>query len=86
MTQGEKLPTEKELKEEDRNIRLLRRMVDLTMMLIIESPEMTVEEASRHVAALKDFAVRLFPGKEHVFDMVYGPRLRRVLNDKFRMS
>ena len=61
-------------------------MVDFTVMLIIGSPEMPAEEASRHVAALRDFAIRLFPGKEHVFDMVYGPRLRRILNDKFRMS
>ncbi|HEY4706174.1 MAG TPA: hypothetical protein VII64_01860 [Thermodesulfobacteriota bacterium] len=86
MTQGERLPTEKELKEEDRRIRHLRRMVDFTVMLIIGSPGMSVEEASGHVAALKEFAMRLFPGKEHVFDMVYGPRLRRILNDKFRMS
>ncbi len=86
MTEGQRLPTEQELKEEDRKIRHLRRMVDFTVMLIIGSPEMTAEEASRHVAALREFALKLFPGKEHVFDMVYGPRLRRVLNDKFHMS
>lgn len=85
MTDGTKGPTPEEMKEEDRRIRHLRRMVDFTMALMIQG-DMGLEEAQRHTAALRDFAARLFPGKEHVFDMVYGPRLRRLLADKYNLS
>lgn len=81
----QKKPTPEEIKEEDRRIRHLRRMVDFTMVLIIQS-DMGLDEAQRHVSALRDFASRLFPGKEHVFDMVYGPRLKRLLIEKFNLS
>lgn len=47
---------------------------------------MTVEDASRHVAGVRDFAARLFPGKGDVFDLVYGPRFRRLLADKYNLS
>lgn len=81
----QKKPTPEEIKEEDRRIRHLRQMVDFTMVLIIQS-DMGLDEAQRHVSALRDFASRLFPGKEHVFDMVYGPRLKRLLIEKFNLS
>ena len=79
------MPTREEIKEEDRRIRYLRRLVDFTIMLISTS-DMTREDASRHVAGVKDFAVKLFPGKAHVFDLVYGPRFKRLLTDKFMLS
>lgn len=85
MTLEQKNPTPEEIKEEDRRIRHLRRMVDFTMVLIIQS-DMDLEEAQRHVTALRDFSSRLFPGKEHVFEMVYGPRLKRLLIDKYNLS
>lgn len=84
-TRIEKMATEAEIREEDKKIRYLRRMVDFTIALIIGS-DMPFEEASRHAGAVRDFALRLFPGKGHVFDIVYAPRLRRVLADKYRLS
>lgn len=81
----QKAPTPEEIKEEDRKIRHLRRMVDFTSVLMTQS-DMGLEEAQRHVSALRDFAARLFPGKEHVFDMVYGPRLRRILVEKYNLA
>ncbi len=79
------MTTPEEIKAEDKKIRLLRRMVDLTMSIIIDT-EMTLEEASRHAAGVREFAVRLFPGKGDVFDLVYGPRLKRLLRDKYMLS
>jgi len=80
------MATQEEIKEEDKKIRYLRRMVDFTIILILESDDMTLEDASRHAAAVKDFAVKLFPGKDGVFDLVYGPRLKRVITDKYMLS
>lgn len=79
------MPTQEEIREEDKRIRYLRRMVDFTMALIIGS-DMTLEEAGRHAAAVREFALKLFPGKGDVFDLVYGPRFRRLLIDKYRLS
>lgn len=81
----QKTPTPEEILQEDLKIRRLRQMVDFTSILIIQS-DMSLEEAGKHVEALRDLALRLFPGKEHVFDMVYGPRLKRLLTEKYNLS
>lgn len=78
------MPTDEQIKEEDRKIRYLRRMVDFTIILIMES-DMTFEDASRHAAAARGFALNLFPGKGEVFDLVYGQKIRRLLMDKYRL-
>ena len=85
MTVERKGPTPEEITEEDRKIRHLRQMVDFTSILIIQS-EMDIEEAGRHVAALRDLALRFFPGKSEVFDMIYGSRLKRLLIEKYNLS
>ena len=85
MTEEQKAPTPEEIKQEDRKIRHLRQMIDFTSILIIQS-DMGIGEARRHVAALREFALRLFPGKSEVFDMVYGPRLKRLLIEKYNLS
>ncbi len=79
------MATQEEIKEEDKKIRYLRRMVDFTIILILKS-DMTREEASRHAAAVRDFALRLFPGKGDVYDLVYALRLKRVITDKYMLS
>ncbi len=66
------MPTEKEIKEENKKIRSLRRMVDLTITLIAQT-DMPLEEASRIAASAKEFVERLFPGKSGVFNLVYAP-------------
>ena len=85
MTVEKKGPTPEEITEEDRKIRHLRQMVDFTSILLIQS-DMGIEEAEQHVAALRDLALRLFPGKSDVFDMLYGPKLRRLLIEKYNLS
>lgn len=81
-----KNPTQEEIKTEDRKIRHLRRMADFTVALILQTPEMSIEEASGHIAGMRNLAMQLFPGKEEVFDLVYGPRFKRLLMDKYRLS
>lgn len=66
------MPTQEQIKDEDKRIRYLRRMVDLTMYLIIDSG-MGLEDAQRHVEGVRNYALTLFPGKGDVFDLVYGP-------------
>jgi len=74
--------TPKELEEEERRLRRLRFTVGLTMSVISQG-NLSLEEASRLVAATRDLALRLFPGKEEAFDLIYLPRLRRLLQEKY---
>jgi hypothetical protein len=80
------MATNEELKEEERKLRHLRRMVDLTTALVAQEGDMPVEEASSHIASLKRFALSLFPDKEAVFDLVYGSRLKRLISEKYRLN
>lgn len=45
--------------------------------------DLTLKEAFDLLAGAKKAASMLFPGKEHVFDLVYAPRLRRIINERF---
>ncbi|MBI5166267.1 MAG: hypothetical protein HY998_00815 [candidate division NC10 bacterium] len=74
--------TPKELEEEERRLRRLRFTVGLTMSVISQG-NLSLEEASQLVAATRDLALRLFPGKEEAFDLIYLPRLRRLLQEKY---
>jgi len=80
------MPTQEELKIEDKKIRNLNRMVEFTFSLIASDHEMTLQEASGHIAGLKGFALNLFPDKGEVFDLVYAPKLKRLLVEKFMLS
>ncbi len=73
---------DKELKEENRKIRYLRFLVDLSLSSIQQS-ELSLEEALRVVEDVKKVACNLFPGKEEVFDLIYRPRFLRTLQEKF---
>lgn len=77
--------TEDDFKEENRRIRHLRRLVDFTLALIAQS-NMPLEEAYRLVAAVRQQALRLFPGKEETFDLIYKPRFRRLITEKYSLQ
>jgi len=76
--------TEAEVKEEDRRIRHLRRLVDFSLSLIAQSP-MSMEEAQKVVQGVRQHACRLFPGKEETFELLYTPRFRRLIAEKFSL-
>jgi hypothetical protein len=64
--------------EENRRIRLLRIVSDLLIQLLM-SGRVSVSEADSLIDGVKDLAMRLFPGKELAFDLIYVPRFRRAL-------
>lgn len=74
--------TEAETEEENRRIRHLRRLVDFSLLLIAQSP-MSIEEAQRVVQGVRQHACHLFPGKEETFELLYTPRFRRLIAEKF---
>jgi hypothetical protein len=74
-----------ELDEEARLIRRLQIMMGMVMSVIAQDPSLTVEEASELVANARRAALSMFPDKELAFDLIYKPRLQRLMNERFRL-
>ena len=77
-------PSEAEIQEENRRIRRLQMMMSLVMSVISQG-NLPLEEASELVASTKRAALNLFPGKERAYDLIYRPRLQRLLREKYRI-
>ena len=73
-------------REELRKIRLLQVMMNMVMSVISQDANMTVEEASELVADAKRAALAMFPDKELAYDLIYKPRLQRLMNERFRLQ
>jgi hypothetical protein len=78
------VPTEAQILEENRKVRRLQIVVDLVSNVIRQS-EMPVEEALEMVASTRRYALRLFPDKELTYNLIYQPRFRRLLAEKYRI-
>lgn len=78
------MATEAEILEEAKKVRRLQFVVDLVMSTLRQS-DMPIEEASEMVAATRRFALQLFPDKAHTFDLIYRPRLQRILFEKYKI-
>jgi len=76
------MTTPKELEEEDRRVHQLRIVVSLALSVIGQT-DMTLAQAQEMVTATRSMALRLFPGKELAFDLIYLPRFRRLLAERF---
>jgi hypothetical protein len=74
------------IEHENKMIRRLRFLVELTFATIVQDDSMTLEQAWEHVHALKGAAVAMFPGKDDTFDLLYLPRFSRLLAERFRAN
>ncbi len=75
-----------ELKEENRKIRRLQMVVNMVTQVIAQDSSLTVEEASEMVADTRRLALGMFPDKELAFNLIYWPRLQRLMRERFRMQ
>jgi hypothetical protein len=76
------MPVPGDLEEEDRRVRQLQVAVSLALSVIAQTP-MSLSQAQDMVSATRSLALRLFPGKELAFDLIYLPRFRRLLGERF---
>jgi hypothetical protein len=72
--------------EEARKIRRLQIMISMVMSVIGQDPNLTIEEASELAAGAKRAALAMFPDKELAFDLLYKPRLQRLMRERFRLQ
>jgi hypothetical protein len=78
-------PDKEALAAEERNLRRLRRAMDVTAVLLWRV-DLTLEEARDVVGHAKSTALQLFPDKEETFELIYGSRFRRILAEKYRLQ
>jgi hypothetical protein len=75
-----------ELEEERRKIRRLQIVVNMVMQVIAQDPNISLEEASEMVADTRRLALGMFPDKELAFNLIFWPRLQRLMRERFRMQ
>ena len=72
--------------DEARKIRRLQIMMSMVMSVISQDPDLTLEEASEMAANARRAALVMFPDKALAFDILYKPRLQRLMNERFRLQ
>jgi hypothetical protein len=76
----------REREEEARKIRRLQMIMSMVMSVIGQDPNLTIEEASEMAAGAKRAALAMFPDKELAYDLLYKPRLQRLIRERFRLQ
>ncbi len=77
-------PSPEALRQENRNLRYLKFMVDFALQEI-RSGRLSREQAAGMVANVRAQALKLFPGKDTAFEWIYQPRFRRALTETFKL-
>ncbi|MGB7911235.1 MAG: hypothetical protein WCF59_03315 [Desulfobaccales bacterium] len=72
------------IREENRNLKYLRFLVDLALAEI-RAGTFTLEQAEQVVENVRSQALGLFPGKETAFDIIYRPRFQRAITETFKL-
>lgn len=72
--------------QEAQKIRRLQVIINMVMSVISQDPNLTVEEASELVAGTKRAALAMFPDKELAYDILYKPRLQRLMRERFHLQ
>lgn len=72
--------------DEARKIRRLQMMISMVMSVISQDPNLTLEEASELAANARRAALSMFPDKGLAYDILYKPRLQRLMTERFRLQ
>lgn len=73
------------VEDERRRLRRLQIMVQMVSSVLAQS-NLTIEEAAELAAGTRRAALALFPGKELAFDLLYKPRLQRIIHERFGLQ
>ena len=72
------MATPEEIREENRRMRILRIIVDLTTVILMQG-DITRQEALDLIQSTKKKILQLFPDKEATYNLIYKPRFERLL-------
>jgi hypothetical protein len=73
------------LREEERKIREMRCLVDITSAVIAQG-NISVLEACSLIRLTRRQVLQLFPEKEKVFDLIHRPRFARIVQERLKKS
>lgn len=73
------------VEDERRRLRRLQMLVQMVSSVLAQS-DLTIEEAAELAAGARRAALALFPGKELAFDLLYKPRLQRIIHERFGLQ
>jgi hypothetical protein len=77
---------DKDRKDEARCLRRLQVMIGMVMSMIGQDPDLTLEEAAELAASARRAALAMFPDKELTYDIIYRPRVQRLIDERFRLQ
>ena len=72
--------------EEAKQIRRLQFIINMVTQVIHQDRSLPVEQASAMVANVRRAALAMFPDKSLAFDLIYWPRLQRLMRERYRMQ
>jgi hypothetical protein len=78
--------TSEELLAESRKLRRLQLMMEMVISVLSQDPNLSIDEASSMVADSRRAALAMFPDKELAYDLIYKPRLKRLMRERFRIQ
>lgn len=84
--QPELTSAQEEQREETRKLRRLQLLLSMVTSVISQDPNMTVEEAHEMAEGFKRAALAMFPDKELAYTILYQPRLKRLIAERFRLQ
>ena len=71
--------------EEEKRIRRLQRLVDFSLAFIAQA-DIALDEAQSVVQGVRRHAYSLFPDKKETFELIYTPRFRRLISEKYALQ
>jgi len=72
-----------EIDDELRKLRRVQILVGMVSSVLSQDPDLTPRRSQELIANCKATALTMFPGKELAFDLIYKPRLERVVRERF---
>ncbi len=79
------MKNERALEEEQRKMRMLRILIDLTTATLYQG-NLIMNEAIHLVSNTRKAVLNLFPGKEETYDLIYKPRFERILKERMNRN
>lgn len=71
--------------DEGRLIRRMQLMMNLVMQTIAQDGSLSIDEASQMIADTKKAVLAMFPDKELAYEIIWRPRLQRLMRERFRI-
>jgi len=78
-------PSQKEIDNENKKIRQLLKVVDLTASVLSQG-NISVPEALAVAARTKRIVLTMFPDEEATYDLIYKPRFERIIKERLETN